>query len=475
MIARGALRPSACAAITCAFVLGHAPEHVQAHPGATPASTNLALPPDGDSTIVLPATFGIVLSKDGGETFHWICDAAVGLDAGSFYDPDHAIAADGTIFVTSAGSRDPYPAEAGLRISRDGGCTFTAAAGFGEDTWVDRVEIGPNGWVWAATAEGAFPNDVYVSKDNGESFALAGLHLDTGSWFKSIKIAPGDPQRVYVSGYRSGTDKSALLYRTVDGGESWESLSISEFTFTSTPQLFLLGVSPTDPDVVFARVANVENPDDGLPSQDVVYRSNDDDGDGTLTWTQVLALPEPADIDPDPNNRDYSIKAFVIRQDGTTVIAGTVDGGVRISHDGGLTWEVPTQQPKMACLGEATDGTLYACGDNWAPDLFALATSTDGQTWDGILRFNEIVGPLECDPGTIQHDVCAALKWDVECKTFSDCAVVDDAGPGADAGAGVDAGPGGDGDSCGGCNAGGLTAFIFLWPLVLRRRQKTIA
>ena len=125
----------------------------------------------------------------------------------------------------------------------------------------------------------------------------------------------------------------------------------------------------------------------------------------------------------------------------------------------------------MACIGERSDGDLFACGANWDPDLFALGRSTDGQGWDGILRFSEISGPLGCAPGTVQFDTCAALLWPALAEQFGIGSA--DAGPMA-SDAGTDPKPK---DKCTDCSAGGPGGWLpalLVAPLLLRRRRRVL-
>jgi MYXO-CTERM domain-containing protein len=101
--------------------------------------------------------------------------------------------------------------------------------------------------------------------------------------------------------------------------------------------------------------------------------------------------------------------------------AGVDQSEYRVSDDGGATWRVPASQPKMACIGERTGGLLYACGANFAPDMFALATSTDGESWREVLRFSDIDGPLECPADTVQATECAAVAWPAVCDALGIC------------------------------------------------------
>jgi photosystem II stability/assembly factor-like uncharacterized protein len=440
-VARAALAALVVAALVVAAMAGDATAN-----GRFPAPRGVTLDPARPDTILLQTTFGLLISRDAGESFHWVCESAIGY--GGTYDPDYAVGGDGAIYATTF---------EGLVVTRDGGCTWTRIAGAMPDLWVGAVTTAPDGAIWAATSSGGKVNDVYVSRDDGATFAPTGLHHDR-AWWKSIAVAPSEPRRLYVSGYRiasaaPGDDVEqprALLYRSDDGGASWAELPVDDFAFGTQPLLFVLGALPDDPDTVFARVEQWNDVTGGA-----VYRSSD----AGASWTRVLEMNDAVD-------------GFLIPRVGGLLIAGTPGAGVRVSADRGVTWTEPAVQPRMQCVAERGDGTIYGCGANWAPDYFALASSTDASSWMPVHQFQEIAGPLACEPGTIQHDGCAAILWPSLAEQLgvpvggADAGPVDDAAtpPDAGAGAGVDTPRGG---GCG-CNAG--LAAMLAW-LPLRRRR----
>ena len=389
--------------------------------GRRPATTSVKFASGDAQTIYVPVTFGFLKSDDDGATFRWVCEATVGY-TGTF-DPDYAVDEAGNVYATTFD---------GLRISRDGGCTFGPVGGELADPtkFLSDVEIGPDARVWAATSVGKGPNDVYVAAD-GETFESVGL-FEEKAWWLSVRTTPADPLRVYVSGFLPGptaAESVAILRRSLDGGATWEDLPVDDFAFRQRRDIYILDVSPVDPDVLFARLVGAN-----APAGDAVYRS----GDGGLSWTRVLDF---ADL----------VTSFLIRSDGETVIAATINGCpgdeapdikgcVKISRDAGLKFQPATEQPRLACLGERTDGTLYGCGDNWAPDNFALGSSDDGETWTKVYRFSETIGPLECPADTEQAE-CAAVGWPPLCETLGICipdggAVAPDDGSGEDEGGG---------------------------------------
>ena len=442
------LRTGAAAGVAAALLAAPA---VASANGRPPATVSVEHGPGDTDSIFVGVTFGLLVSRDDGDTFRWVCEDAIGY--GGRYDPDYEVGPDGALWATTFD---------GLQVSRDGGCSFETIDSPLLDQWIADVEVAPDGRVFAVTANGGDSNDVYVSTD-GVSFSSVDRYIEDG-WWKSLQIAPlGDtedaPLRLYLTGYKAPQEQegdagtvphSALLYSSDDGGATWQKLALDDLEFGNVPQLFVEAVSPTDPDVVFARVLGVNG-----ATGDAIFRS----ADAGETWTRVLDMED-------------TISAFVVREDGATAIAGTVNDGVQISTDGGETWTAADEQPEMACVGERDDGTLFSCGANYEPDRFALARSPDGQCWERVLRFSEIAGPLQCDPGTVQHDTCEVEKWPMTCVQLGVCEQPD-GGPSTapDAGTAVvgDDGKGG----CLGCNVA-LAGLVLVVPRRRRRRHRTL-
>ena len=364
--------------------------------GRPPATNGIYVRPGDPHALYVASTFGLLVSLDDGCTVRWICETDLGY--GGSWDPAYAIAADGTIFATTY---------TGLRISRDNGCSFvtaTAELAAGDpgriaNRWIDALALGPDGAVWAGTSDSGASNDVFVSTDGGVTFAPVGLASPTMFW-KSLQVAPSDARRVYATGYEvvatapGDPPRPPHLLRTDDTGAHWTELAQGGVRYGLTPIVLAQAVDPRDPGVLYL-VSRGANP----PTGDRLYRS----ADAGATFTEVLATVDP-------------VHDVVVR-DALTVLVATqheagIGGATYVSADAGRGFTRLTSAPQLACLGLATDGSLYGCAANWQPDYMAIGRSTDGgATFHKVWRFAELAGPVACPAGTAGRDVCDRMQW----------------------------------------------------------------
>ena len=411
--------------------------------------------------MLIPATFGLLVSNDAGQTFNWVSEDTVGF--GGVYDPDYAIGDQGEIYATTFD---------GLKRSTDGAKSFQTMSFFAPDAptvpletiWVSQVEVANDGAVWATTSTGGEPNGVYRST-NGTDFFSAGL-FDQIAWWRSIKVAPNNAQVAYVSGFvvgQNGNPSKATLFKTVDNGQNWTELSTLGFEFGSQPNLVIEGVDPNNSEIVYVRSAfSLDN------SGDSIFRS----ADGGQSFTKVLQAT-------------CTLQAFTIGQD-SSVHVGSVTpcaGPCELSSEDELgcvessatgladSFVSRPNPPGMNCVGESPhDNNLYSCGNAFGPEEFILGQSSDnGQSWTKFMDNANIVGPLDClDPSCEDN-------WMATCEFIGKC----DEGTGSggdDAGGDTDTGSGGDDDSSGFCNSssGGWSLALVLgaFMVFLRRRKR---
>jgi hypothetical protein len=348
--------------------------------GRPPITNGVHFRPGDNHALYVSSTFGLLISHDDGCSFRWVCEKNIGY--GGTFDPKYRIAADGTIFATTY---------SGLRVSRDGGCTFTTATaelpagdpGRLAETWVDALDIGPTGEIWIATADGGKPNNVYRSTDNGLTFAPRGM-LSQAIWWKSIAVAPARAQRVYATGYQvAPMPPTAHFEITDDGGDHWAESPLAGVKFGMTPLMYVVGVDRTNPDIVYMS-SFAANP----PVGDRLYRSSD----GGMTWTEVLATAA-------------QILDLTAMPTGNLLVA-TSSGAAFESTDHGASFAAMSSAPQLACVGARDDGRVYGCAANWDPDEKAIAMTTDAQRWNKVFRFVELAGPLDCPEHTAEHDTC---------------------------------------------------------------------
>ncbi len=425
--------------------------------GRAPQTNGIFLSPDPHALYVR-STFGLLVSKDDGCSFRWVCERAIGY--GGEFDPKYAIATDGTIFATTF---------TGLRVSRDGGCTWSTATsekapgdpGNISDTWIDAIDLAPDGTLWVATAESARPNDVYSSSDNGVTFTSRGL-LSPTIWWKSVKVARSNTQRIYLTGYQVAgalptggqAPPTAHLMRSSNGGDTWSELELfgtrrdpPDMKFGATPIVLVAAVDPKQPDTLLV-ISLGSNGAKG----DRLYRSID----GGYSFTEVLSSND-------------AIRDAVFAQDGSVYVASAT--GSYKSTDNGATFVLLAGSPQLNCLAQRADGKLVGCGANWEPDFKAVAVSPDATSWAKQFRFVELAGPLACAPGTTNQTMCDPL-WPSLQQQFgatgpATCGVVPDLTPEMPP-------PPKDGGCCN-ANTGvpvGVCLFGVGWFVLLRRRKK---
>ncbi|MFC2120131.1 T9SS type A sorting domain-containing protein [Bacteroidota bacterium] len=205
----------------------------------------------------------------------------------------------------------------------------------------------PNGGNGSVTYDGY---GVYKSTDEGESFTHVGLENAGG--IGKVEIDPSNPNRVFVAamGNLFSNNPERGIYRTIDGGETWENVL---FISDSTGGIDLI-IHPTNPDTIYATM-----------------------------WERIRFA----------DHRAY----------------GGLTSGMYRSYDGGDTWEqltngLPTGQISRIGIGmcESQPNVIYAhysdSNMNWI-DLFK--TTDGGDTWVGTesnIQGNYWEGKVHVDP-----------------------------------------------------------------------------
>jgi photosystem II stability/assembly factor-like uncharacterized protein len=374
--------------------------------GRPPATSSITFRQGNPDHITVGLTFGLILSYDGGKTWAWMCEEAIGYTG--IYDPRYAYSASGALFATTFD---------GLKVVRDR-CTFAPMPS--GPTFTSLNAIGPDGAFYYAasqienTASGSLADfKIYKSTDDGATFPISakpGNPDDSNVWWESLVVAPSNAQRLYVSGYsymptEPGGEpvRTQLVFRSDDGAVSWTAMKTTGLApLTPDSVIQLVGVASSDPSRLYARVKNVD-----AMEGEAIYLSTD----AGETWELI-------------NRKEGPIPGFVVRaalnsQGKHDLVIGTQLLGAEVSHDDGKTWTALVDPPHIGCLAESAAGEIWACTQNYSDrfvmsDKAGVMKTTDLTTWTPVLRYQELSEAVTCPAGTLQKDMCAAL-WCALC------------------------------------------------------------
>jgi photosystem II stability/assembly factor-like uncharacterized protein len=173
-------------------------------------------------------------------------------------------------------------------------------------------------------------NGVYKSLDAGKTWKNIGLG-DSRAIGKVI-INPNNPDIVFVAalGHPFGPNTERGIFRTVDGGKSWEKVLYKDENTGGVDVAF----DPRNPNILFAALWQARrtswNLNDGGPGSGL-YRSND----GGTTWKRL----EEHGLPKDPYGRIGIAVAANSERVYALIEARNPDGGLYRSEDGGETWD----------------------------------------------------------------------------------------------------------------------------------------
>lgn len=443
--------------IALAAVLAGALAGTAAANGRAPATSTIHFRQGHETDIAAGMTFGLVLSHDGGTTWQWMCEDAVGY--GGVWDPDYSYTSTGALFATTFD---------GLKVMRNG-CTFDSTPP--GNLFVSQDELATNGDVTFASVD---PTDdkVYRSTDDGMTFPTSATPPGAvlNDWYSSLIYQQGSSTNVWLAGYRfSGTAKTLFVYKSTNGGTSWTAVpltGIASTDFSNSSALTIAGI-----DAAGTAYAVISYPDGNV---------------GGTVWKLAPAAPAWVKIRTKADN-----VALLVRSTGALVL-GTPTLGAETSANGGTTWTALTNPPHINCLAENSAHEVWACTRNYGDannpsDGFGIMKTTDLATWTGVLKYENIQAPVSCAAGTLQKDTCELQRW---CgleqqlgitSTAIDCSgiVVDGSSDGGSNNGGGDGSGGGGGDKDKGCcetGSGGaaplLMGLLVAGTLLRRRRPK---
>ncbi len=240
-------------------------------------------------------------------------------------------------------------ATGGVWKTRNAGTSFDMVFAPDETASIGDVTVAPSNpnVVWVGTGEpqnrqsSPWGNGVYRSSDGGSNWEHLGL--EETHHISRIQVHPRDPDVAYVAavGHLWGSNPERGVYRTVDGGETWDKvLYVDEHTGAID-----LVMDPNDPKTLFAAMYQRQRKawgfNGGGPGSGI-YRTLDG-GDSWMELTEGLPEGDKGRIGLDVYRRDgnlvYAIVEADARAPGTGFGGGARENGVYRSEDRGETWE----------------------------------------------------------------------------------------------------------------------------------------
>jgi photosystem II stability/assembly factor-like uncharacterized protein len=274
---------------------------------------------------------------------------------------------------------------------------------------------------------GAASGGIFKSNNAGESWIPVfddALSLSIGD----IAIAPTDAQVIYAgtgeanAGGGSQTYDGVGIYKSTDAGQTWQYCGLEE-----SRNIGRMAVHPTDPDIVYvAAMGDLfgDNPDRGI------YKTTD----GGLSWEQILYISDSTggiDVVIHPANPDsvYAAMWERVRRPNRRSYGGLTCGIYR-TFDGGNSWNeltsgLPSPGTNIGRIGidicQSEPSNLYAIyADKTGYFEGVYKTINGGNTWiqtnDGSLAdcyssYGWWFGRISVDP--TDPDIAYVIGFDL--------------------------------------------------------------
>ena len=383
------------------------------------------VPGPSKTFFVAAAASGIWKTTNNGTTFKqvWTDERVVSMGdiAIAPSDPDIVWAGTG-----EEDSRNSISPGGGIFKSTDGGESWLLM-GLEDTEVIGRIVIHPTnpdivyvaalGHIWGANPE----RGLYRTSDGGETWDLVKFISDEAG-FVDIVMDPRDPDRLFAASWervrgpyflRSGGPGSAL-WLTEDGGDTWTEVSGNGFP-TAEKGRIGLAIAPSNPDVMYAMVeARGEGETEGNAGNGL-YRSTD----GGVTWEKrnsVNTRPfyySQVRVDPQDSDRVYFSSTPVQFSDDGGETYGTTTNRIHVDHH--AMWIDPNDSDRVIVGNDGGVAISFDKGGNWS----YLNNMAMGQFYDISLNMDvpyRVCGGLQdngtwCGPSRVANGQISKYHW----------------------------------------------------------------
>ena len=284
----------------------------------------------------------------------------------------------------------------GVWKTRDAGRTWRPIFDKQSTQSIGAIAVAPSdaNVIYVASGEGlrrpdlSVGNGIYRSTDGGLTWSHGGLN--DGQQIPELAIDPRDANRVFaaVLGHPYGPNDERGIYRTRDGGASWERVLFKDADTGGSG----VALDPRNPDIVYAalwqsRLGPWEDRNEFEGTNGGLYKSTD----GGTTWRRLSSgLPENLTqinfaIAASAPQRLYAVAATTDPGD----YSSSAGLGVYRSDDAGEHWARITSDPRASLrigggdltvlrVDPANPDVLYSMG------LVTMKSSDGGRSWTAL-------------------------------------------------------------------------------------------
>ena len=422
--------------------------------GAFPAVSQLLADPAHDAHLVLRSNFGLLITRDRGQNWDWVCEAGLGYQN---IEPAIAILTEGTVIAALPNGIARGASECSFELA-DGLSAYVAD--------VARVPNAPGGAVAVSVDIERGVSQVWNTRDGGKSWQPLGAPLDELN-AATLDIAGDEQGTLYVSGVSQSDTVKGVLARSSDAGKTWTRSDVPGVSKVSAP--YIAALSADDAQTLYVRLS-------GSPGRLLVTH------DGGARFSPVLDFDGPVD-------------GFALSPDGRYAMASSRVDGVWRARTEDLAFERLSCQ-KLRCLSWTSAG-LFGCADEFQAGFLVGESSDAGLSFEPRLHMSCVRGPVSCDSESSVARACDA-SWPAQSEQLGmDCASAgftpkDECGSGGSAGARTNGGAAGSiggsaagranvGTPGGGCSLAApghasapwrLSLAILLWAAARRLRRR---